>query len=369
MMWTLLACTGSAPSPPPPDPPPSNPSGLTPYVVHVPAHVTPMPVPADNPLTVEGVALGRYLFYDPLLSGDDDFACASCHLQRYAFTDGLPRAVGTYGEPVQRNTMALINLAWEERFFWEGRASTLEEQVLIPIQDPRELAQDLPTLLDELRAHPDYPARFQAAFPGQPLNEETLAKALAQFVRALVSFDAPIDRLRDDAYALSPLEQRGTDLLSMTLPQGDPDGVPDLCNECHDQHRGVRQPAEADMMGLFSDARFRNSGLEAPAVDPGREAVTGDPADRGRFRVPTIRNIAVTGPYMHDGRFATLEEVLHHYNEHLVDSGNLDPLLQRDGAPLRLNLSDDDIAAMVAALKLFTDEGFLTDPRFSDPYR
>ncbi|MCB9745965.1 MAG: cytochrome-c peroxidase [Alphaproteobacteria bacterium] len=339
----------------------------TPYRLELPYYIAPMPVPADNPLTEEGVALGRLLFYDPILSKNKRQSCASCHQQRFAFTDGRPRSMGSEGQVVRRNSMSLVNLAWEEAFFWDGRAASLEAQVLVPIQDPKEMNRALEDLVAELQAHPDYPARFEAAFPGQPISPDTLSRAIAQFLRTLVSFNAPIDKVWDEAYDLTPLQQRGTDLLSGPLPQGDLSGVPDLCNHCHEDHRAVTVDRSERHFGLYTSASYLANGLGEDPDDAGRFEVTQDPADRGRFRVPTIRNIAVTGPYMHDGRFETLQEVLEHYDSHLADSP-IDPPLSRDGAPLRLQLAPEDIEAMIAALELFTDEQFLQDPRYADPF-
>lgn len=334
----------------------------TPYAVQLPANVAPMPVPADNPLTVEGVELGRHLFYDPILSGDNTKSCASCHEQGRGFTDGRVTAIGVRGQKVRRNTMALVNLAWSAPYFWDGRAATLEELVPIPIRARDELDQDLDALVAELQAHRDYPAWFARAFPGEPISPAAVGKAIAQFLRILVSFDSPIDRFHRGEYRMTEQEQRGQKLLSDPLPRGAPEERRDLCDRCHRHDAGLLSP---DGFGMFTDGTFRNNGL-APGGDRGRGEATRKLEDDRRFKVPTIRNIAVTGPYMHDGRFATLADVLRHYNGGIGDGA--DEVLTYHGAAARFGLSEQELADVAASLALFTDERFLTNPAYSNPF-
>lgn len=340
-----------------------SPSGLQPYVITLPPKVAAMPVPADNPLTVQGVELGRWLFYDPILSGNDTQACADCHQQHLSFTDGRKIAIGSEGKPGRRNTLHLVNLAWQTSFFWDGRAETLEQQVLMPIQDPLELNQNVDALIEELRGHPDYPSRFEAAFPGSGVTTENLAKALAQFLRTLVSFDAKIDRIEEGKYTPTAVEQRGLDMMT-AVAYGRPEGE-DFCDACHQARAGL--VPGIDKMGMYITREFHNNGI-VDSNDPGRGEVTGVSEDRGRFKVPSVRNITVTGPYMHDGRFATLREVLEYYNKDLPDSGDLDQELKVAGKPVRLRMTRDDIDALLVAAEMFTDERFLSNPAFSSPF-
>lgn len=339
--------------------------GLQPYPVPLPDWMEPPPVPADNALTHAGVDLGRRLFYDPLLSGGNTMSCAGCHQQSRSFTDGKAVSVGEAGRPLARNAMPLVNLAWTAPYFWDGRAPTLEALVPIPIQHPDEMNQPMPALLDELGAHPDYPARFAAAFPGEGITEATVSKAIAQFLRTLVSFNSRADLLDEGLTELSPLERRGNELMVAGLPKGAPDRVQDICDACHKHSAGVINADSA--MGLFTTAAYKTNGLDA-GDDRGRAAVTGDAADQGAFKIPSIRNLTHTAPYMHDGRFATVEEVVAHYNEGIADLPNLEHPLRLSGRVARMELSAEDQAAVVAMLGIFTDASFLTNPAFSDPF-
>lgn len=336
--------------------------GVEPYVIKLPAKVSAMPVPADNPLTVPGVELGRWLFYDPILSGNNTQSCADCHQQSRSFTDGRQVAIGSEGKPGRRNTSPLVNLAWQTSFFWDGRARTLEDQALMPIQDPLELNQDVDALLEELREHPDYPRRFEAAFPGGGVTRENLAKALAQFLRALVSFDAKIDRIERGEYTMNEAEAHGMYVLRV-VAHDEPGGRGD-CDDCHVPNSGLAPGLQA--AGLFLNNDFRNNGV-GDARDHGRKEITGRDADEGRFKVPSLRNVAVTGPYMHDGRFATLREVLEHYNA-LPDSEALDDSLKVEGKPLRMEIPEEVIDALLDLAGLYTDEAFLSNPAFSNPF-
>lgn len=341
------------------------PPALTPWTVSLPAYITPMPVPADNPMTVEGVELGRRLFYDPLLGADGVVSCASCHQQARAFTDGLPVSVGAFGRRTRRNSMPLFNLAWSPALFWDGRAASLEEQVLQPIEGEDELARDLDAVLRDLAERRPYPALFAAAFPGEGLTRQTLAKALAQFVRSLVSFGAPIDQL-GRGFEPQGAQLRGSAMFEGPLPREG--GVEDLCNVCHEQRAALSAEGPIEHRGLFTDNRLRHNGLPADPGDRGRAEVSGRAEDEGLFRVPSMRNAAVTGPYFHDGRAADLPAVLEHYNTGLHDAPTLDPVLRGpDGAPLRLELGAAELEDMTAVMDLFTDTVFLGNPLHGPP--
>ncbi|HEU0224207.1 MAG TPA: cytochrome c peroxidase [Steroidobacteraceae bacterium] len=323
-------------------------------------------VPEDNPLTEEAVELGRRLFYDRRLSGNHAVSCATCHQQRLAFTDGRATGVGVSGRPLAFNSMSLANLMWgPQRFFWNGRADSLEEQVLVPIENPDEMDRDLQQLVAELGADADYRLRFDAAY-GE-VSAEAISRALATFLRTLVSANSRYDRYLRGEITLDAQEELGRKLF-----MAHPDVKASLrganCIDCHSQF--LTSGFSAGLDG------FSNNGLDDEQhLQPGLEAVTGDPAHRGMFKVPTLRNIALTAPYMHDGRFATLEEVLRHYNGGVQPSATLSPLIVEasnvDGASpsgISLQLSEEEQAAVVAFLHTLTDPDFLTAERFSDPF-
>jgi cytochrome c peroxidase len=353
---TLASCEQAAdPDPEGPVVPP------TPYALVVPSHFpAAVPSPADNPLTVEGVALGRQLFYETALSANSTISCASCHQQALAFTDGRARAQGVNGTVSPRSAMSLANLAWEPRLTWDGAASSLESQARIPIENPVEMHQSLSAGVARLQAHSAYPALFRKAFGSKVITEENVLKALAQFERTLVSGNSRYDQFRrGNRTALSSYEQQGL-VLFTTHPDA---GARIRGGNCSDCHAG----------DLQSDHAFRNNGLDASFTDLGLGLQTGQATDNGKFRVPSLRNIALTAPYMHDGRLATLADVLDHYNEHVVmNSPNVDPLLLNGSNDVRgpgypLGLTVDEKAKIVAFLRTLTDTDFINDPRFSRP--
>jgi cytochrome c peroxidase len=322
-------------------------------------------IPADNPLTEESFRLGRRLFYDPALSGNNKIACATCHLQKMAFTDGLPKAVGITGRELKFSSMSLTNLLWgQRRFFWNGRATSLEEQALLPIQDPNEMDQDLDDLVSELRGIVDYRTLFGHAY-GE-ISAENIAKALATFMRLLISSNSKYDRYLRGETKLSRLEEHGRKLF-MAHPDVKASQRGANCIDCHSQFltSGFRDKFDG----------FSNNGLDGNEELPeGLQAVTKNPAHRGLFKVPTLRNIAVTAPYMHDGRFDTLEQVLDHYNNGIKVSETLSPLIleadNNKADPTQstgLNLNADEVKGVIAFLHTLTDEMFLTDPKFSNP--
>ncbi len=319
------------------------PVGTRPFPLNISERLPKVKLPADNPLTIEGVELGRRLFHETRLSRNNSQSCASCHDQAKGFTDGLTRSLGESGQSGRRNAMPLANLAWEKDFFWDGRAKSLREQVLKPIQDAHEMNETLERVTAKLEADQEYRARFQAAFGSAGITPERLAQALEQFLLTLVSQDSKFDRAARKLVTLTPQEQRGLQLFVTE----------------HDPARGLRGADCFHCHGgnLFRNQQFMNNGLEERAGDRGRMEVTGAAADRGKFKVPTLRNVALTAPYMHDGRFATLEEVVEHYNGSLHRAPTLDPNLAKHPAA-GLGLSTEDKAALVAFLKTLTDETF-----------
>ncbi len=306
------------------------------------AHLSP-----GNPLTVEGVALGRMLFYEKALSDNYTLSCGSCHKQADGFSDARRFSIGTDGTVGRRQAMAIANLAFDDRFFWDGRANSLERQASLPVIDHAEMRNTWPAVVARLNAMPHYPPLFAKAF-GSPLIDSTrVVRAIAQFERTLLSFDSRWDRFHygGDASALTPSEQRGMDLFFRRAH----------CNDCH------RAP-------LFADHGLRNNGLELVYADGGLGELTGNPADHGKFKVPSLRNIAVTSPYMHDGRFQTLEEVIDFYADAVHTES---PQIDNHMGPWlagQVNLNAEDRADLAAFLRALTDQGFLTNPAFSDPH-
>ncbi|HZY90256.1 MAG TPA: cytochrome c peroxidase [Gemmataceae bacterium] len=282
------------------------------------------PVPKDNPLTEAKVRLGRRLFFDPLLSGDGSVSCASCHRPDHGFAGPEPRAVGAGGRRGTRNAPSLLNRAFGGAFFWDGRAATLEEQALHPIESPVEMGSTVADALKRLGAHKEYPAAFRAAF-GDGVSAANLARALASFERVLLAGDSRVDRFRAGKFAaLNDSERQG---LWLFESRG-------RCWRCHSGQ-------------TFSDEGYHNTGVGwggAPA-DLGRHNVTRAEADRGRFKTPSLRAVARTAPYMHDGSLATLEEVVEYYNRGGNKNPRLDPLMRP------LGLSKRDVADLVAFLK------------------
>ena len=271
-----------------------------------------MPVPNDNPLTPEKVALGRELFSETRLSRDGKTACATCHVPRRAFTDGRTVSSGAFGREGARNTPTLVNRGYGKSHFWDGRAATLEEQVLMPIQGSQELDLYLEEAVARLRDIAAYDARFRANF-GRGANAEDLANALASYVRTIVAGDSPYDRyLMGDRDALSAAARRG---LRVFRGRGN-------CTACH-------------LGPNLSDEKFHNTGVafrDGQFLDAGRAGLTGNEADRGAFKTPTLREIERTGPYMHDGSLRSLEEVIEFYDR----GGNPNPHLDPEIRPLGL---------------------------------
>jgi len=323
-------------------------------------------VPEDNPLTRESVDLGRRLFYDPRLSGTNEVSCSTCHMQRLAFTDGKRTATGVTGRPLAFNSMSLANLMWgPQRFFWNGRAVSLEDQVLIPLQHPDEMDQDLDELLGELAADSTYRRLFEVAY--DEITPTGIAAALASFQRTLISANSRYDRFLRGEVTLTEQEELGRKLF-MAHPDVQARRRGANCVDCHSQFLTGGFTARFD--GFLNNGLDPEGGLAA-----GLEEVTGKPEHRGLFKVPTLRNIALTAPYMHDGRFATLEEVLDHYNEGIRVSPTLSPLiLEASNADtlaagrVSLDLDEEERAAVIAFLHTLTDEAFVTDERFSDPF-
>ncbi len=288
------------------------------------------PVPPDNPLTAAKVALGRSLFFDPILSRDSALACAGCHEPARAFTDGRARSVGVGGVVGRRSAPSLVNRVYGRFFFWDGRETSLEAQVLRPIQDAAEMDMTLAEALTRLEASQEYRQLFEDVFT-RPPNAENLAASLASYVRTILAGDSPVDRYYSgDPAALSPEAREG-----LRVFRGKAN-----CGACH-------------IGPNFTDEKFHNTGVAwggGRLLDPGRFFVTEVDSDRGAFKTPTLREVAQTAPYMHDGAFSTLEEVVDFYDRGGNSNPYLDPILRP------LNLSADERAALVAFLRLLSGE-------------
>jgi cytochrome c peroxidase len=312
--------------------------------------------PAANPVTNAGATLGRALFYDKRLSANQTISCSSCHQAEHGFSDPRRFSVGFEGGLTGRNSMGLTSAKYylRENFFWDERAATLEDQVLQPIQNGVEMGMTLDLLVTRLSAEPFYAELFTDAFGDATVTSDRISKALAQFVRSIVSSLSKYDQGVASGFTnFTAQENQGRQIFN---GQGN-------CNACHGSDNFV--PGNA----IF------NNGLENPYIDKGVGAISGLPQDEGLFKVPSLRNIELTAPYMHDGRFATLEQVVDFYSTGVVNHPNLSPALRNPpgspgaGQPRRLNLTNAQKAALVAFLKTLTDTSVTTDEKFQDPFR
>jgi cytochrome c peroxidase len=317
----------------------------TPYKLEEPANFVKMQIPPDNPFTVEGIALGERLFFDPILSIDRSISCSSCHIPNLAFTDGKAVSTGIDKRVGRRSAMSLINVGYYYKgLFWDGRVKSLEMQALMPVTDHREMGNDWKTVEDRLRRHPEYPELFRRAFGikrAANIDRYLAAKALAQYERTLVNYNSKFDRVQRGEARFTAAEKRGWQIFfddTLELPASE-------CGHCH-------------IDPLFTTLGFFNNGIEQINTlndfhDKGRGVVTGRFVDNGKFRTPTLRNIMLTAPYMHDGRFATLDEVFDHYisGGHFAD--NLNPNVRK------LRIREQDKKDLIAFLQTLTDSTFV----------
>ncbi|HCK20710.1 MAG TPA: cytochrome-c peroxidase [Bacteroidetes bacterium] len=358
--WQMTACERDMPLP---GPTPQYTYDPTPYNLEKPVGLPALPPDiSGNPLTRQGVELGRQLFYDPILSADSTLSCSGCHNPAFGFTDnGLQFSIGIDNISGNRNAMPIFNLVYSQLdpgfigFFWDGRAPTLEDQALLPIQDPIEMHNTLPNAVTALMAEERYRKGFYEAFGADIITSELIGKAIAQFMRTIVSGNSKFDQAFNatPGVFLSEKELRGWQLFN------DNDGGD--CFHCH----GING-------GLFTDFLFRNNGLDNAAAytdfeDAGLGGVTGNPEDYGLFKTPSLRNIALTAPYMHDGRFATLDEVLEFYNSGVHDTPFTDPFMQKayQGG---VQLSAAQLDTLKAFLLTLTDMELATNPAFQNPF-
>ena len=306
-------------------------------------------IPINNPQTVEGIALGKKLFFDPMLSGDNTQACADCHAPGNAFTDASRFSDGIDGSLGNRNSMPLFNLAWNynEKFFWDGRVFSLEHQAFQPVTNPIEMKATWANVSSKLQQNPEYPTLFKQAFGTSTIDSVLVSKAIAQFERTLISANSRFDKHLLGELTLTQEELEGFNVF-MDETRGD-------CFHCHGN---ANNP-------LWTDNIFHNNGLDATFTDLGLGIVTGDPADDGKFRSPSLRNLAFTSPYMHDGRFNTLDQVINHYSEGLQNSATIDPLMKKV-AQGGVQLTVQDKANLKAFLLSLSDNSFISNPNFQN---
>lgn len=323
----------------------------TAYDLSIPPFFPPMSIPDNNPLTVESVELGRYLFWEKNLSANGEMSCGTCHIPENSFAETTAFSTGIFGDVGDRNAMVIANLGWATSLFWDGRAHTLEDQAGDPIVNPIEMAEEWETVLVKMDEIEIYPPMFDAAFGSPDITENRVRRALASFMRTLISGGSKFDKQQVGQYTYTESEERGYNLY---ITEG---GEPNFGADCFHCHGfGSNQ---------FTDYSFRNNGLDSIFNDPGRMAVTGNSLDEGKFKVPTVRNSELTAPYMHDGRFATLEEVIEHYNSGVVSSATLDPFMKFEEG---LSLTDQDKEDLLNFLLCLTDLDFTTNPEFADPH-
>lgn len=366
-LWTAFLAMGCGSA----EPTPLAEEPDAPYVLQLPAGFPKPYIPADNKLTVAKVELGRRLFYDVRLSVSGEQSCASCHQQSLAFTDGLPHPRGATGEDVPRSSMSLVNVAYYYPYTWENpQPHTLEQQALIPLFADAPVEMGLGSVekqvLQDLKTEPVYQRLFPKAFPEleAPFSSDAIVKALASFERTIIAGDSPFDRYAygGEEDAISDEAKLGFELFNLER------------FECYHCHAGLNfTTAFRVASSQFLSKDYQNNGLydldgegSYPAESPGLVALSNDPADRGKFRVPTLRNIALTAPYMHDGSIATLRDVLEHYAAGGRGDGRTNP--NKSQFVRGFDVTPEEKSALLALLEALTDESVLTDPRFSDPW-
>jgi cytochrome c peroxidase len=339
------------------DPEEPEPYEPTPYYIDIPyGFPTELNIPEDNPMTVEGIALGRALFYDGRLNGrthpDSLMSCYSCHRQENSFEIGAPRPhpFGVTGHSTHHAMLPMINLVWNPGHFgWNGSVSSIEEDVLGVISDPAEFDSSPEKVVNTIKNISSYPEMFQKAFGTPDVTVDRIAKAIAQFVRTLISSDTRFDRYMRGEEQLTPEELRG--FVLFTTEEG---------ADCFHCHGGYGNP-------LFTTNGFYNNGKDSVFTDPyDRFSVTGNEMDKGAYKATTLRNIEFTGPYMHDGRFETLDDVIEFYSHDLVNSPYIDPLMHHiaDGG---IQLTPQEKSDLMAFIKTLRDETFINNPDFGPP--
>ena len=315
--------------------------------------------PEDNPTTVEGIDYGRKLFYEPLLSGDGTQSCAQCHQQPFSFTDENQRfSIGIDGIEGKLNTMQIVNMGLHKKFFWNGRANSLEEQAFQPVTNPIEMHDTWENVENKLNAIPDYQVMNFKAFGTYVIDSFSVVKAIAQFERSMISSNSKFDRFQQDPVGnpLTALELQGYNLFISEKNYDDQGNATTRGADCWHCHA-----PEKDMF----DNTFRNNALDV-IPDSGLASVTKNPDDFGKFKVPSLRNIAETWPYMHDARFPNLDSVINFYSEGLAPTDHADPDMKHvDRGGVRLDSIEK--VALKAFLKTLTDEDYYSNPNYSNP--
>jgi len=328
---------------------------LSPYVFELNGDLPDPPIPPDNLLTKAKVKLGKMLFYEKKLSKDLTQACADCHLQKDAFTDIRPFSIGVEKLEGKRNAMPIFNLVYHTNgFFWDGRAPLLRDQALKPIQDPLEMNETLPNAIAKIQNEKIYQDQFIRAFGSDSVDALKISLAIEQFIISIVSHDSKYDRYLKGTATFTAEEERGRDLF---FKEYDP--INNIKGgECFHCHSGFN----------FTNNEFMNNGLDAETnfKDLGRFNVTNQASDKASFKVPSLRNIEFTAPYMHDSRFKTLEEVVTHYNSHVKQSSTSNILLQNNLNGL--NLSTQDISDLISFLKTLSDYTYLNNSEYKSPF-
>lgn len=314
------------------------------YNLDIPAGLPTMTIPADNPMSVEGVALGRKLFFDNILSANNTQNCGSCHqLRNYTVDSNLALSIGIDGIQGTRNAMPLFNIGYSKTFFWDGGATSLESQVIGPITNPVEMHNTMANVVEALQKHPEYPTLFKKAFGTDNVSSKLIMYAIAQFERTMISANSKFDKWRRGEVSLTEQEQRG--LAVYNSENGE-------CFHCHSYG------------STFTDFEFRNTGLDSIPIDRGRYLITLNTADDGKFKTPTLRNIAMTAPYMHDGRFENLYQCIEHYNKNFHYTKNLAGELKN---VVKGRMSEQDVHDLVAFLNTLTDEDFIKKTELDKP--
>lgn len=299
-----------------------------------------------NQVTKEGFELGKRLFFEPRLSRNNTIACGSCHIQSASFTHhghdvshGIDDRLGT------RNPMPIINMAWQKEFFWDGGVFDLDFAAVNAITNPVEMDETMPNVIKKLREHPEYPTLFKKAFGTDHITDALMLKALSQYMLMAVSSNSKYDKVmrKESGYSFTESEEKGYLFFQKN------------CSSCHSEP-------------LFTDRSYRNNGLSPNRVnDIGRDSVTLNPQDRYKFKVPTLRNLQYTAPYMHDGRFLTLNRVIEHYRNGMVDSPTLDPVFRQPDGTLGIPMTEDEKQNLIAFLSTLNDREFVTDKLLAEP--
>ena len=315
----------------------------------------------NNLLTIEGVALGKLLFYDTILSGNNKQSCGSCHQQQFGFTDGKSKSIGSTGIMVERNSMSLQNLAWHKRFFWDGRVSTLEELVLIPIQSKIEMNQDTDVLVNKLKQHQFYPLFFKKIF-NDSIKLIYIQQSIAQFLKSIVSFNTKMEifQYKNPIEYISEIDKTDNRYTKFILNHKEKKmaTIVNICGNCHGEI-------------TYGSIKFASNGFIDTARDKGLYIATNNSKDIGLLKVPTLRNIIQTAPYMHDGSLKTLDEVLKHYQVHIrkIAPNNLSAEFKNEKGKLILpKLKNKDIQHLMQMFNYMTDSIYLNNKNYANPF-